>query len=780
MSLRGATRARALVRAARVALDARAGLASADAASCGAARRSTRGALGLAAPSPASATAASFGRQRCFRGDALASRGAIAVGDEDASTSSSDTDIESAKRAAKAAAAVATGSAETYGAGSIQVLKGLEPVRKRPGMYIGNTGTKGLHHMVWEVLDNGVDEVQAGHASVITVTLEPSGFVSVEDDGRGIPTDVHPATGVSSLETVLTVLHAGGKFGGDESGYHVSGGLHGVGISVVNALSETTEVTVWRGAAEYSQSFSRGAAIGTMAETSRSSDAREKGTRVRFKPDPQIFKEKREFDPNVILSRMKELAFLNSTATFKFRYCAESARKLKTRKAKKEEEDGGAAPKTATALVDGVEYFEETLSFPGGLKDYVADLNAGSEALHDPITFRAEVDGVQVEGALQWTKEAYTDTLLGYANSIKTSDGGTHLDGLKVSLTRAVNTQARKAKLLKDADANLGGDHIREGLSAVLAVWVPQPEFEGQTKTRLGNPEVRRVVEGVIGEQISEHLEFYPSVLASIFQKASSAQKAAEAAKRARELVRRKSVLRSGSLPGKLSDCSSSDPASTEIFLVEGDSAGGSAKQGRDRRFQAVLPLRGKILNVERKDEASMYKNTEISSMVTALGLGLKGDEFDESALRYSKIVILTDADVDGAHIRALLLTFFYRYRRELVSGGHVFVACPPLYKVGGGARPAYCWSEAELAAELAARASAPPIQRFKGLGEMMPDQLWSTTMDPGRRRLQRVDVDDAARADRVVSLLMGDSVADRKDFIVSRAADLSAADLDF
>ena len=738
--------------------------------------------LGLATPSPTLATAALFGRQRWFRGDALASRGAIAVGDEDASISSADTDIESAKRAAKAAAAVATGSAETYGAGSIQVLKGLEPVRKRPGMYIGNTGAKGLHHMVWEVLDNGVDEVQAGHASMITVTLEPSGFVSVEDDGRGIPTDVHPATGVSSLETVLTVLHAGGKFGGDESGYHVSGGLHGVGISVVNALSESTEVTVWRGAAEYSQSFSRGAAIGTMAETSLSTDEKKKGTRVRFKPDAQIFKEKREFDPNVILSRMKELAFLNSTATFKFRYCAESAKKLKTRKAKKEEEDGGATPKTATANVDGVEYFEETLSFPGGLKDYVADLNAGSEALHDPITFRAEVDGVQVEGALQWTKEAYTDTLLGYANSIKTSDGGTHLDGLKVSLTRAVNTQARKAKLLKDADSNLGGDHIREGLSAVLAVWVPQPEFEGQTKTRLGNPEVRRVVEGVIGEQISEHLEFYPSVLASIFQKASSAQKAAEAAKRARELVRRKSVLRSGSLPGKLSDCSSSDPAATEIFLVEGDSAGGSAKQGRDRRFQAVLPLRGKILNVERKDEASMYKNTEISSMVTALGLGLKGDEFDESALRYSKIVILTDADVDGAHIRTLLLTFLFRYQRALFESGKVFVAVPPLYKVEakGSKKPTYCYDEAQLQQHLARlpEGAAKTIQRFKGLGEMMPEQLWHTTLNPETRLLKRLTVNDAALANQTFQLLMSDKVAPRREFIETEGPKLQDIDV--
>jgi DNA gyrase subunit B len=402
--------------------------------------------------------------------------------------------------------------------------------------------------------------------------------------------------------------------------------------------------------------------------------------------------------------------------------------------------------------------------------------------LHDPITFRAEVDGVQVEGALQWTKEAYTDTLLGYANSIKTSDGGSHLDGLKVSLTRAVNTQARKAKLLKDADANLGGDHIREGLSAVLAVWVPQPEFEGQTKTRLGNPEVRRVVEGVIGEQVSEHLEFYPSVLASIFQKASSAQKAAEAAKRARELVRRKSVLRSGSLPGKLSDCSSSDPATTEIFLVEGDSAGGSAKQGRDRRFQAVLPLRGKILNVERKDEASMYKNTEISSMVTALGLGLKGDEFDESALRYSKIVILTDADVDGAHIRTLLLTFLFRYQRALFESGKVFVAVPPLYKVEakGSKKPTYCYDEAQLQQHLARlpEGAAKTIQRFKGLGEMMPEQLWHTTLNPETRLLKRLTVDDAARANQTFQLLMSDKVAPRREFIETEGPKLQDIDV--
>ena len=727
----------------------------------------------------------------------VTSREAIAVGDEEAGGAPRDntSDIIAAKAAAKVAAAAATGGSDAYGASSIQVLKGLEPVRKRPGMYIGNTSTKGLHHMVWEVLDNGVDEVQAGHASFITVTVEADGSVSVEDDGRGIPTDVHPATGTSSLETVLTVLHAGGKFGGDESGYHVSGGLHGVGISVVNALSDSTEVTVWRGDREFRQEFSRGAALAPMTEGSQTKGAtRKKGTRIRFKPDPTIFKERLDFDPNIILSRMKELAFLNSTATFTFRLASELTSKLKSKKKKSKDEasmdegdvvKGGEKTDDGAVTIDGATYYEEVLSFPGGLRDYVADLNEGAESLHDPITFRAEVDGVQVEGALQWTKEAYTDTLLGYANSIRTSDGGTHLDGLKTSLTRAVNTQARKAKLLKEADSNLGGEHIREGLSAVIAVWVPQPEFEGQTKTRLGNPEVRRVVESVIGEQVSEHLEFYPNTLGSIFSKASQAQKAAEAAKRARELVRRKSVLRSGSLPGKLSDCSSSDPESTEIFLVEGDSAGGSAKQGRDRRFQAVLPLRGKILNVERKDDASMYKNTEITAMVTALGLGLKGDEFDESALRYSKIVILTDADVDGAHIRTLLLTFLFRYQRGLFERGKIFVAVPPLYKVESGRagknnKPTYCYDESQLQAHLATlpEGASKSIQRFKGLGEMMPVQLWNTTLNPETRLLKRLTVDDAAMANKTFQLLMSDKVAPRREFIETEGPKLEDIDV--
>ena len=754
------------------------------------------------APAPARFTPSPrrhFAAHRAIAVDDEPSGSAAPGGPSDPPKPSSGDDAKAARDEARARAAIATGSAEQYGAGSIQVLKGLEPVRKRPGMYIGNTASKGLHHLVWEVLDNGVDEIQAGHASTVTVAVEPDGFVSVEDDGRGIPTDVHPSTGVSSLETVLTVLHAGGKFGGDESGYHVSGGLHGVGISVVNALSETTEVTVWRGGKEFSQTFSRGDALGSMTEKPQANAdaAPRKGTRVRFKPDPEIFREVRSFDPNVILNRMRELAFLNSAATFRFRCVATEAKKLKKKKraAASGDDEASAAEGSSTdrgassglsnvITVDGAEYAEETLSYPGGLRDYVQDLNFGSEALHDPITFRADVDGVQVEGALQWTKEAYTDTLLGYANSIKTSDGGTHLDGLKTSLTRAVNAQARKAKLLKDQDANLGGEHVREGLSAVLAVWVPQPEFEGQTKTRLGNPEVRKVVEGVVGDQVTEHLEFYPSALQSIFGKASSAQKAAEAAKRARELVRRKSVLRSGSLPGKLSDCSSGDSERTEIFLVEGDSAGGSAKQGRDRRFQAVLPLRGKILNVERKDEASMYKNAEISSMVTALGLGLKGDEFDASRLRYSKIVILTDADVDGAHIRTLLLTFLFRYQRALFEQGRVFVAVPPLYKVEekGRKTPTYCYDEAQLQAHLArtpeGAGGVRNIQRFKGLGEMMPEQLWHTTLNPETRTLKRLTVEDAAQANQTFQLLMSGNVGPRREFIETEGPKLEDIDV--
>lgn len=654
--------------------------------------------------------------------------------------------------------AVSSSSASTgrengdYDAGSIQVLQGLEPVRKRPGMYIGSTSSKGLHHMVWEVLDNSVDEVQAGHASHVHVKIDDDGFVIIQDDGRGIPTDIHPVTGKSSLETVLTILHAGGKFGGDNSGYHVSGGLHGVGISVVNALSELVEVTVWRKGKEFKQSFSRGLALGGMEEKQQDGSGNKTGTQIRFKPDDQIF-DKVKFDTNIIRTRMKELAFLNS----------------------------GTELNLHTFNKKSQQYESEKLLFDDGLKDYVLDLTSDATRLHEPITFGGTMEGVRVEGALCWTADSYSDTLLGYANSIRTTDGGTHLDGLKYSLTKTLNAVSRKAKLLKDSDANLGGDHVREGLSGVIAVWVPEPEFEGQTKTRLGNSEVRRIVETIASDAIAGHMEFNPDILKSVFAKAQSAYKAAEAAKRARELVRRKTVLTANRLPGKLSDCSSSDADQTEIFLVEGDSAGGSCKQGRDRAFQAVLPLRGKIMNVERKlDAAALYKNTEITNMISALGLGEMGADLDTSALRYSKIIILTDADVDGAHIRTLLLTFLYRYQRDLFEKGYVYAAVPPLYKVVVGKKETYCYNDDELEEYLGTlpEGGAKHIQRFKGLGEMMPEQLWSTTLDPKRRMLKRLTVDDASAANHMFSTLMSKDVDPRRKLITEEGANLTSIDI--
>lgn len=684
---------------------------------------------------------------------ALAAGGIVARGARPASASATRERTRDVRaRAISSTPASAGRENGEYDAGSIQVLQGLEPVRKRPGMYIGSTSSKGLHHMVWEVLDNSVDEVQAGHASHVRVVVEENGFVSVVDDGRGIPTDIHPVTGKSSLETVLTILHAGGKFGGDNSGYHVSGGLHGVGISVVNALSERVDVTVWRKGNEYTQSFSRGVAVGAMSEKKQDGAGQKKGTMVRFKPDDQIF-EKVKFDPNIIRTRMKELAFLNKGTELH----------LRTHDSK------------TNSFVD------EKLLYTDGLKDYVMDLTADATRLHEPITFSGTMEGVRVEGALCWTADSYADTLLGYANSIRTTDGGTHIDGLKYSLTKTINAVARKAKLLKESDPNLGGDHVREGLSGVIAVWVPEPEFEGQTKTRLGNSEVRRIVENIASDAIAGHFEFNANDLKSVFAKAQSAYKAAEAAKRAREMVRRKTVLTANRLPGKLSDCSSSDADRTEIFLVEGDSAGGSCKQGRDRSFQAVLPLRGKIMNVERKlDAAALYKNTEITNMISALGLGGMGDDLDTSALRYSKIIILTDADVDGAHIRTLLLTFLYRYQRDLFEKGYVYAAVPPLYKVAVGKKETYCYDEDELQRVISElpEGSSKHIQRFKGLGEMMPEQLWSTTLDPKTRVLKRLTVDDASAANHMFSTLMSKDVDPRRKLIEDEGAALASIDI--
>ena len=646
-----------------------------------------------------------------------------------------------------------------YGAAQIQVLEGLEPVRKRPGMYIGSTGPRGLHHLVYEVVDNAVDEALAGHCTEIHVHLHGDGSAEVTDNGRGIPTDIHPRTGKSALETVLTVLHAGGKFGG--GGYKVSGGLHGVGVSVVNALSAWVEVVVYRQDQEHRQRFEKGAAQGPLQSRdldNHDPDRGRRGTTVRFCPDKDIFTGGIGFDFPTLAARLRELAYLNGGVNILF-------------------SDG-----RQDALDEAGNPHRETYFYEGGIKEYVAYMTQDKDPLHKDIIFvQGEKDGVQVEAALQWCSDAYSDSILGFANNIRTVDGGTHLEGFKAVLTRTLNTLARKRNKRKEADSNLSGENIREGLTAVLSVKVPEPEFEGQTKTKLGNMEVRGVVDSVVGESLTEFLEFNVQAADLILEKAIQAFNAAEAARRARELVRRKSVLESSTLPGKLADCSSRDPAESEIYLVEGDSAGGSAKQGRDRRFQAILPLRGKILNIERTDDAKIYKNTEIQSLITALGLGIKGEEFAPSSLRYHRVVIMTDADVDGAHIRTLILTFFYRYQRQLVEDGYIYIACPPLYKVERGKQHYYCFDETEKDKRIAEfpRNSNYTIQRFKGLGEMMPQQLWETTMDPSTRLMKRVQIDDAAEADRIFTILMGDKVAPRREFIETHSAELHFTDLD-
>jgi DNA gyrase subunit B len=641
-----------------------------------------------------------------------------------------------------------------YGADQIRVLEGLEPVRKRPGMYIGSTGPRGLHHLVYEVVDNSVDEALAGYCHDIRVTLNPDGSVSVTDDGRGIPTGIHPQTGKSALETVMTVLHAGGKFG--EGGYQYSGGLHGVGISVVNALSEWVNVTVWREGSVHTQRFERGVPIGSL-QAEPFAEVKT-GTVVTFKPDPEIFTTDTEFDYSTLSSRFRELAFLNAGVKISF-----TDERLESQRL--------SEPKIES-------YFYE-----GGIKEYVSFLNRDKQALHDEIIYvEGEKNGVQVEAAMQWCVDAYSDNLLGFANNIRTVDGGTHLEGLKAVLTRTMNAIARKRNKLKDNDANLAGENIREGLTGVISVKVPNPEFEGQTKTKLGNTEVRGIVDTIVGEAFVEYLEFRLNIADTILEKAIQAFNAAEAARRARELVRRKSVLESSTLPGKLADCSSRDPEGSEIYIVEGDSAGGSAKQGRDRRFQAILPLRGKILNIEKTDDAKIYKNNEIQALITALGLGLKGEEFSATNLRYHRIIIMTDADVDGSHIRTLLLTFFYRYQRSILAEGYVYIACPPLYKIERGRNHYYCYSDREMNTliqnEFPANANYT-IQRFKGLGEMMPAQLWETTMNPETRTLKRVEIEDAAEADRIFTILMGDRVAPRREFIETYGPKLNLADLD-
>lgn len=635
-----------------------------------------------------------------------------------------------------------------YGAQQIQVLEGLDPVRKRPGMYIGTTGPRGLHHLVYEVVDNSIDEALAGYCTHIEVDLNSDGSVTIIDNGRGIPTDIHPTTGKSALETVMTVLHAGAKFGG--GGYKVSGGLHGVGVSVVNALSEWVNVRVWRDQKIHTQHYERGIPVGSLEATPDPDHPA--GTSISFLPDTDIFTVGIEFDYSTLSGRLRELAYLNAEVKITF---------------------SDYRPE---------EPHIEIYCYEGGIKEYVLYMCRQKELLHqDVIYVSGEKNGVQVEVALQWCIDAYSDNLLGFANNIRTIDGGTHLEGLKTVLTRTMNNIARKRNKIKDNEPNLGGENIREGLTGVISVKVPEPEFEGQTKTKLGNTEVRGIVDSLVGEVLNEYLEFNPHVVENILEKAIQAFKAAEAARRARELVRRKSVLESSPLPGKLADCSTRDPEEAEIYLVEGDSAGGSAKQGRDRRFQAILPLRGKILNIEKTDDAKIYKNNEIQSLITALGLGIKGEEFDDSQLRYHRVVIMTDADVDGAHIRTLLLTFFYRYQRELVDRGYIYIACPPLYKVERGRNHTYCYNERELQEHLHSLPSNAnyTIQRFKGLGEMMPVQLWDTTMNPETRTMKQVEIEDAAEADRVFTVLMGDRVAPRREFIEIYGPKLNLTDLD-
>ena len=632
---------------------------------------------------------------------------------------------------------------KNYNAGSIQVLEGLEPVRKRPGMYIGSTGTKGLHHCVMEVMDNSIDEVLAGRADTVKVVIYKDGSISIEDNGSGIPVEVHPKTGKSTLETVLTVLHAGGKFNNDA--YKVSGGLHGVGVSCVNALSEWLIATVKRSGHIYEQHFARGKAQGDIEVVG---DTKESGTTIQFMPDSEIF-DTTEFSKEVLVTKFREVAFLNKGVRI-------------TLIDEREEEPQ-----------------EEVFHYEGGIKSFVEYINRSKNAIsEDIIYFDKSMEDCELEIAMQYT-DGYSENVLTFANNIHTTEGGYHLTGFRNALTRALNDYGRKSNIIKEKEDNLSGDDAREGLTAIVSVKLKEPQFEGQTKSKLGNSEVQGIVNTTCYQELIDYFELHPQEGKKIIEKAISAQRAREAARKARDLSRgKRSVLDNTTLPGKLADCQSNDNTETEIFIVEGDSAGGSAKQGRDRKFQAILPLRGKILNVEKARLDRILAYEEIKAMITAFGTGID-TEFNIEKLRYGKIIIMTDADVDGAHIRTLLLTFFFRHMRELVDDGHIYIAQPPLYMVSKNRKEYYVYDDDELEALLKEIGRDNyTIQRYKGLGEMNPEQLWETTMDPEHRILLRVNVDDAVNADEIFSMLMGDKVEPRREFIEKNAKYASNLDI--
>ena len=624
----------------------------------------------------------------------------------------------------------------SYGAKDIQVLEGLEAVRRRPGMYVGGTDLKALHHLVYEVVDNSIDEALAGVCDRISITIHPDSSVTVEDNGRGIPVDIHPEKKKSALEVVMTILHAGGKFG--HSSYKVSGGLHGVGVSAVNALSEWCEVRVFREGQVYFQRYERGIPQGPVSPIGKC-NPKQTGTRTTFRFDREIFKEDIDFKFDTLSQRFREMAFV-------------------TRKVK-------------IQLLDERSEKETTFFFEGGILSFARFLNRNRETLHSAFYAEKEVENIGIEAAIQYT-DSYNESVYSFANTINTIDGGTHLTGLRMAITRVINDYARKANLLKDADTNFSGDDTREGMTAIVSIKHPDPQFESQTKVKLMNPEVQTYVAQVVGEAFSAFLQENPQAAKAIVSKCLTSARARDAARKARDLVIRKSALESLTLPGKLADCSERDNTKTELYIVEGDSAGGSAKQGRDRHFQAILPLRGKILNTERARLDKILSSNEVKALISALGTGI-GDNFDLSNLRYGRVIIMTDADVDGAHIRTLLLTFFFRYMQTLIEEGHLYIAQPPLYRIAYRNQVQYAYSDAEkdrLLKELGSSAEKASLQRYKGLGEMNPSQLWETTMNPENRTLMQVSIDDAAVADRTFDMLMGEAVPPRTRFITTHA----------